>query len=272
MNDILELRNVSVLYGGMEKTAVTDVSLCIPERSIVAIVGESGSGKSTLIRAILGLLSGKGQVTQGEIFFKGVDLAKLNENEYRKLRGKSISMIFQNAVSALDSRKKIGFQFVETIRASAEISKVQAREHAVNALLEVGLSDPERILKSYPFELSGGMAQRVAIAMAVAVHLELLLADEPTSALDVTMQAQVVKSLMDLRERMGTTIIIVTHNLGVASYMADYLAVMHHGRLVDFGPADQIIMHPRDEYTRSLIDSVPNMEVADFEQNDRAGS
>lgn len=142
MNDILELRNVSVLYGGMEKTAVTDVSLCIPERSIVAIVGESGSGKSTLIRAILGLLSGKGQVTQGEIFFKGVDLAKLNENEYRKLRGKSISMIFQNAVSALDSRKKIGFQFVETIRASAEISKVQAREHAVNALLEVGLSDP----------------------------------------------------------------------------------------------------------------------------------
>lgn len=269
MTDILELRNVSVIYSEAKEPAVTDVSLQIPENSIVAIVGESGSGKSTLIRSIIGLLSGKGQVMGGQILFKGTDLTKLSQRDYRRLRGKQISMIFQNAVSAFDPKKKIGFQFLENIRACEKISKMQAKETAMDMLKRVGLLDPERIMDSYPFELSGGMAQRVAIAMSMSVHSELLLADEPTSALDVTMQAQVVQALMDLRETMGMTIIIVTHNLGVASYMADYLAVMYHGKLVDFGPTDRIIKNPVDEYTKRLIQAVPDMEVIDFERKDK---
>lgn len=265
MSDILEFRNVSVLYGDAKKPAVTNVSMNIPENSIVAIVGESGSGKSTLIRAAIGLLSGKGEVTEGEIRFKGMDLTKISENEYRKLRGKKISMIFQNANTALDPKKKVGFQFQESIMASEKVSKEQATEIAKEALTKVGLSDPDRILNSYPFELSGGMAQRVSIAISMSVHSEILLADEPTSALDVTMQAQVVQSLMNLRDSMKTTIIIVTHNLGVAAYMADYIAVMYQGNLVDFGPVDSVMENPKDAYTRRLIDSVPGMEVADFE-------
>lgn len=266
MSDIIELQNVSIRYRDAEKDAVSNVTLSVPEYSITAIVGESGSGKSTLIRSVIGLPSGGARVVEGSIRYRGTDLTALKEADLRKLRGKSISMIFQNAYAALDPRKKIGFQFLESMRVHSDVSNAEALGIAESALREVGLADPKRILNSYPFELSGGMTQRVAIAMAMAVKSDILLADEPTSALDVTMQAQVVQSLMDLRSRMGTTIVVVTHNLGVASYMADYLAVMYKGRLVDFGPTRSVIHEPKDEYTRKLIASVPDMEVADFEQ------
>ena len=265
MSDILELTNVSIRYRDAEADAVSEVTLGIPEYSITAIVGESGSGKSTLIRSVIGLPSGGARVTGGSILYRGTDLTRLDESRFRKLRGKSLSMIFQNAYAALDPKKKIGYQFTESLRVHAAVSKADGLKMMKSALADVGLTDTERVLGSYPFELSGGMTQRVAIAMATAVRADLLLADEPTSALDVTMQAQVVQSLMDLRSRTGTTIVMVTHNLGLASYMADYLAVMYKGRLVDFGPTRAVIHEPKDDYTRRLIDAVPDMEVGELD-------
>lgn len=265
MADILNLRNLSVEYSDAEEPTISGVSMDVPERSIVAIVGESGSGKTTVIRAIMNLLPSRVRAVKGEILYRGRNLVGLPESEYRKLRGSSISLIFQNAYAALDPRKKIGSQYVEALRAHLDVGRAQARRMALEMLSEMNLPDPGRILDSYPFELSGGMAQRVAIAMALSARSDLLLADEPTSALDVTIQAQVVKIMMRLRDAYGMTILIVTHNLGVAAYMADAIAVMHDGRLVEWGSTREILNHPRDAYTKKLIASVPDMEVADFD-------
>ena len=265
MPDILNLRNLSVMYRDAAEPAVRDVTMGVPEKSIVAIVGESGSGKSTIIRSIIGLISGGGQVVEGEILFRGQNLAVLSDAEYRRIRGKRISMIFQDAYSTLDPKKKVGYQYAEALQAHFDISNTEARQRAERMLTRIALPDPKRIMDSYPFELSGGMIQRVAIAMSMSMQSELLLADEPTSALDVTVQAQVVRAMRELRDEHGTTIILVTHNLGVASYMADYLAVMYKGRIVDYGPTDEVIDNPKDDYTRRLIASVPDMEVVDYE-------
>ena len=214
-----------------------------------------------LIRSIMGLLPGNGRVARGEILFGGKDLTRISEREMRSLRGNKISMIFQDAAASLDAKKKIGYQFAEVLCAHRSISTAQARRKAAEMLQQIAMPDPDRILDSYPFELSGGMVQRVAIAMAVSLESELLLADEPTSALDVTIQAQVVRLLIDMRDRFGSTVIIVTHNIGVASYMADYIAVMHEGRLVEMGTRDEIIEAPKEAYTKMLISSVPDMEI-----------
>lgn len=264
MPDILNLRDLSVTYPQAPGPAVEHVTLDISQGSITAIVGESGSGKSTILRSVIGLLSGGGRVTGGEMRFDGRDLTSLSEGQYRALRGRQISMIFQDAYSTMDPKKKVGYQYVESLRAHFDLTKSEAREQAREMLERIALPDPDRILSSYPFELSGGMIQRVAIAMSMSMRSKLLLADEPTSALDVTVQAQVVRAMMDLRDEHGTTILMVTHNLGVAAYMADALAVMYNGHLVDYGRTLEIIDHPRDEYTRRLIASVPDMEVAAF--------
>lgn len=266
MADILNIRNLSVHYRDALHPAITGVSMDIPEKSIVAIVGESGSGKSTVIRAIVNLLSGGGRIVDGEILYRGKNLVGMPEKEYRRLRGKHISMIFQNAYAALDPKKKVGYQYIEALRAHMDIGKARAWEMSLNMLSRMALPDPERIMEAYPFELSGGMAQRVAIAMSLSMHSDLLLADEPTSALDVTVQAQVVKVMMHLRDDHGKAVLIVTHNLGVAAHMADWIAVMHEGKLVEWGATDQILNHPKQEYTRGLIAAVPDMEVADFER------
>lgn len=265
MENILSIQNLTVQYKDAGYPAVTQVSMDIPERSIVAIVGESGSGKTTVIRSVINLLSGGGRITDGEIIFRGKNLVGLSESEYRKLRGKHISMIFQNAASALDPRKKIGYQYAEALRSHMNISKQEARKMSIDMLDRMAMPDPERILDSYPFELSGGMIQRVAIAMSLSMQSDLVLADEPTSALDVTVQAQVVKVIMQLRDEYGKAVIMVTHNLGVAAYMADYIAVMHDGRLVEWGTVDQILNHPKDAYTARLIAAAPDMEVAFFD-------
>lgn len=265
MSDILTIQNLSVQYADSDRPAVNDVSLRVPEGSIVAIVGESGSGKSTLLRAIIGQLSGGGQIAGGSIRFRDRELVGLSAREYRYLRGGHISMIFQNAYAALDPKKKIGYQYVEALRAHMDVGKAQARKMGLNMLARMALPDPERIWESYPFELSGGMVQRVAIAMSLSNHSDLMLADEPTSALDVTVQAQVVKVIMHLRDEHGKTVVVVTHNLGVASYMADFIAVMREGRLVEWGRTERILNDPSDAYTRRLIAAAPDMEVADFE-------
>ncbi|MBQ3578111.1 MAG: ABC transporter ATP-binding protein [Firmicutes bacterium] len=257
---MLEIRDLSVIYDERD-TAVRGLNMDVPEGSVVAIVGESGSGKSTVIRSVMGLLSSGARIASGEILFHGKDLVRMPEKQKRLLRGRRMSLIFQDAAASLDPRKKIGYQYAEVLLSHMDITKAEALDKAEETLRHISMPDPGRILDSYPFELSGGMVQRVAIAMAVSMGSELLLADEPTSALDVTIQIQVVDLLMEMKRRFGTTIMLVTHNIGVASYMADLIAVMRHGELVEIGTRDEIILAPKQDYTKMLISSVPDMEV-----------
>ena len=226
---------------------------------ICSIVGESGSGKTTVIRAILGLLGGGGKVTEGDILFEGESLLARNKEQWRDLRGTDISMIFQDSGAMLNPTRKIGAMFVEYIRTHEKVSKADAWKKGVEMLERMRLPDGNHIMKSYPFQLSGGMRQRVGIAMAMTFRPKLLLADEPTSALDVTTQAQIVRQMMELRDEYKTSIIIVTHNLGVAAYMADYIVVMKDGLIVDQGDRDHILHHTDNEYTNILLEAVPSL-------------
>lgn len=261
--NVLEVKNLCISYQGKE--AVKNVSFAVPENKIVAIVGESGSGKSTIIKAAINLLPSGGKITGGSILFDGKDLTKMSGEQMRKIRGKEIAMIFQDAGAYLNPRMKIGPQYQETIMTHQSIGKQEAKALAETMLLKLKLADPERIMKSYPFQLSGGMKQRVAIAMAMSMEPKLLLADEPTSALDVTVQAQVVQEMISLRDELGTSIIIVTHNMGVAFRMADYIAVMYNGELMEFGTRDQVIESPKSDYTKMLLSVVPELKEADIE-------
>lgn len=256
---VLELKDLCVTYQNKNE-AVHNVSFAVPEGKIVAIVGESGSGKSTLIRAVIDLLSVEGKISDGEIFFLGEDVRSFTKEQKRAMRGGQMAMIFQDAGAYLNPRRKIGSQYLETMDAHSNLSKEEKRKKAMEMLSRLKLSDPERIMRSYPFQLSGGMQQRVAIAMAMSMNPKLLLADEPTSALDVTVQAQVVQEMLNMRDEFGTAIIIVTHNMGVASKMADYIAVMRYGELVEYGTREQVIDHPQHEYTKDLLAVVPELE------------
>lgn len=258
--NVLELKNVCITYQNEEKEAVRHVSFYVPEGKIVAIVGESGSGKSTLIRAVIDLLPIGGRISSGTISFLGRNMNEFTKEEKRKMRGEQISMIFQDAGTYLNPRRKIGSQYLEIIDAHLSLTKEEKKKMAVEMLHRLKLSDPERILRSYPFQLSGGMQQRVAIAMAMSMNPRLLVADEPTSALDVTIQAQVVQEMLNIRDKFGTAIVIVTHNMGVASKMADYIAVMQNGELVEFGTREEIIYEHKHPYTRKLLSVVPELE------------
>ena len=259
MKPLLEIKNLNINYKNSIK-AVKNVSLTLEDNQIISIVGESGSGKSTLIRAILKLLPTGGEIESGNIFFLEKDILTLNKKQLNKLRGKDIGMIFQDPNSTMDPIKTIEKQFIEYILEHNNISKKEAINLAKEYLLKLSLTDVDRILKSYPFELSGGMKQRVAIAMSMAQSPRLLLADEPTSALDVTVQAQVIQELKKIRENFKTSIILVTHNMGVASYISDKIAVMKDGELIEFGDKKQIINNPQKEYTKSLLNAVINLK------------
>ena len=256
--NMLEIQNCTICYQN-GAPAVSDVSLSVSEGEIVSIVGESGSGKTTLIRAILGLLPPGGKVTGGSILFNGRDLVKLKEREMQEIRGREIAMIFQDVGAALDPIQKIKTQYSESIAVHEKKSAKEYFEQAVSMLRKMHLTDTKRVMDAYPFELSGGMKQRVGIAMGMTAQPKLLLADEPTSALDVTIQAQVVHEMKELRDRYGTTIILVTHNMGVASYLSDKIGVMCHSRLVEFGSRDEIIYHPKEQYTKDLLEAVPKL-------------
>lgn len=260
---MLEIKDLSVQYG-KQKPTVEHFNLSMKKGEIISIVGESGSGKTTVIRAVLGALAGSGKVTQGDILFQGKTLMNLPTDEWRKLRGSRMSMIFQDCGGTLNPIRKIGSQYVEYICTHEKISKEEAWKKAVEMLEKMRLPDGENIMKSYPHQLSGGMRQRVGIAMAMTFNPELLLADEPTSALDVTTQAQIVRQMMELRDDYGTGIIIVTHNLGVAAYMADQLIVMQNGIVVDAGSRAEVMNHPTSDYTRKLLAAVPEMEGERF--------
>ena len=255
---MLDIQNITVEYDG--KPFLRDFSLHMKRGEIISLVGESGSGKTTVIRSILGLLPYEGELVSGDILFEGKSLAKYSEKELQKLRGSRISMIFQDSGAMINPIRKIGSQYVEYIRAHKNISKKDAFDMAVEMLEKMRLPDGKRIMESYPFELSGGMCQRVGIAMAMTFQPKLLLADEPTSALDVTTQAQIVRQMMELRDDFGTGIIVVTHNIGVAAYMADKLLVMRQGKVVDSGQREDILHNPQSEYTKNLLASVPALK------------
>lgn len=250
---LLDIQHVEISYGG--SPAVQDVSLQMEPGQILGIVGESGSGKSTLIKAAMGLL-GEGVVTRGDIYYKGVNVIDAGKETLRRLRGPEMGMIFQNTGASLCPVRNIEEQLYESVRQHENATREEVRFRALELFENMRLADGERILQSYPFELSGGMNQRVGIMMAMILKPNLLFADEPTSALDVTVQAQVVKEMMKMRELYGTGIAIVTHNIGIVEYMADKIAVMYQGRLVEYGDVEQVIRHPQDPYTKKLIGAV----------------
>ena len=255
---ILEVQNCTICYQD-DLPAVSAVSFSVEEGEIVSIVGESGSGKTTLIRAILGLLPSGGRVTSGRIMFGDVDLARASERTLQDIRGRQIAMIFQDAGASMDPIQRVGTQYCESIRAHGRTPLRRCREITAAMLRQVRLTDAERVMDAYPFELSGGMKQRVGIAMGMTSSPALLLADEPTSALDATIQAQVVQQMKLLRDNHGATIILVTHNMGVASYLSDKIGVMYRSRMVEFGPRDRIIFEPQAQYTRDLLAAVPKL-------------
>ena len=256
---MLEIKDLAVQYGNQAPTIV-HFNLSMKKGEIISVVGESGSGKTTVIRAVLGALSGAGRVTSGDILYHGESLLKNSKSDWRKIRGSKMSMIFQDCGGTLNPIRKIGSQYVEYIRTHQSMTKKEAWDKAVSMLTKMRLPDAENIMNSYPYQLSGGMRQRVGIAMAMTFNPELLLADEPTSALDVTTQAQIVRQMMELRDDFGTGIIIVTHNIGVAAYMADQLIVMHHGKVVDHGSREEVLNNPTSDYTKKLLEAVPEME------------
>ena len=260
MEALLTYQSVEVSFNG--RAVTHDVSFTLHAGEILGIVGESGSGKSTLLKAAMGLLGNGGLVTKGDIWFKGKDLPDLPEKELRKVCGAEIGMIFQNAAASLCPIRTIGEQIYESMSAHMEITRSQAREKALALFEKLQFKDGQRIWNSYPFELSGGMNQRAGIAIAMLMEPPVLLADEPTSALDVAVQKQVIEEMLHLCELFGTAIILVTHDIGVVSAMADTVLVLKDGRIMEYGTAQQILCEPQDAYTRKLLAAVPRLRRA----------
>ena len=257
MKPLLEYDRVEISYNG--RPAVQDISVTLHEGEILGIVGESGSGKSTLIKAAMGLLGPAGMVTRGDIWYKGKNLPDLKPAEMRKLCGPDFGMIFQSAGASFCPIRTVGAQLWESVREHEDLSKEDFTARAVEIFGKIGFPDPVHVLKSFPFELSGGMQQRVGIASAMLLRPTVLMADEPTSALDVHVQKQVVEEMLLMRKEFGVSIIIVTHNIGVVGAMADNVLVMEKGRAVEYGPTDHILNHPETEYTKILMAAVPRL-------------
>ena len=255
---MLEIKDLTIQYGD-KLPVVENFSLSLKKGEIITIVGESGSGKSTVLSSILGLLPNGGKIISGDIIYNGESMLSKSLNQWRELRGTEITMISQDSGGTLNPIRKIGKQFVEYIQTHSKMSAKEAEEKAKVMFSKVNLPDPEIIMKSYPHQLSGGMKQRVGIAMALTFHPKIILGDEPTSALDVITQAQIVKEIMDLRKKFDTSIIMVTHNLGVAAYISDKIIVMQNGKIVDAGNKNEVIENPKSDYTKKLLAAVPEI-------------
>ena len=255
--ELLVFDSVEISYGMDEISQVVQgVSFTLHKGEILGVVGESGSGKSTLIKAAMGLLGENGLVTQGDIYFQGKDIPDLSEKELRAIRGKQMGMIFQDAKASLCPIHTIGYQIYESMRA---LSREDAKKKALELFEKLNFKNAERIWDSYPFELSGGMNQRAGIAIAMIMNPAILFADEPTSALDVSVQKQVVDEMLKLRKMFGTSIIIVTHDIGVVSAMADTVLVLKDGKAMEYGTAKQVLENPQNEYTKKLLSAVPKL-------------
>lgn len=243
--------------------AVEDVSFDVGQGEILAIVGESGSGKSVTSLSIMGLLAEPGHVAGGSLEFEGKDLATLSEKQYRELRGNDMAMIFQEPMTSLNPVYRVGNQIVEAIRTHEKVSKAEAKDRAVDLLRKVGIPSPEARINDYPHQMSGGMRQRVMIAMALACNPKLLIADEPTTALDVTIQAQILDLLRRLRDDTGMAVLLITHDLGVVSETADRVVVMYCGQVVEEAEVRTLFDHPMHPYTLGLLKSIPRLEDDD---------
>ena len=249
-----------------EVKALNDVSIHLNEGEVLGIVGESGSGKSVTAYSLMGLTAYPGKLVGGTIDFNGHRINDLSEKEFRKIRGNEVSIIFQDPMTSLNPVYTIGNQIMEVILLHTDKNKEQARARAKELLELVGINEPEKRLKQYPHELSGGMRQRVMIAIALACEPKLLIADEPTTALDVTIQAQILELMMDLKEKLGMAIIMITHDLGVVASMCDRIAVMYAGRIVEYGTTDDIFYNPKHEYTKGLLKSIPRLDAKEHER------
>ena len=267
MENKLEVKNLKVSFHTQsgKLQAVRSVSFHLKEGETLAIVGESGSGKSVTSKAVMGLLPKNASVEEGEILYGGADLLRLGEEEMTKIRGRKIAMIFQDPLSSLDPIMRIGKQITETIllnrqKGEKKCTKKEAKERALALMNEVGIPEPETRFEQYPFELSGGMRQRIVIAIALSANPDVLICDEPTTALDVTIQAQILDLINRLKEERKLSVLFITHDLGVVARMADRVAVMYAGKIVEYGKAEEIFYEAKHPYTWALLSSVPSAD------------
>ena len=249
-----------------EVKALNDVSIQVKQGEVLGIVGESGSGKSVTAYSLMGLTAHPGKLVGGTLEFNGHEIHNMSEKEFRNIRGNEISIIFQDPMTSLNPVYSIGNQIEEVILLHTGKNKKEAHERAVELLTLVGINEPEKRLKQYPHELSGGMRQRVMIAIALACEPKLLIADEPTTALDVTIQAQILELMMELKDKLGMAIIMITHDLGVVASMCEKIAVMYGGRIVEYGTTDDIFYNPKHEYTKGLLKSIPRLDAEEHER------
>ena len=260
---ILQVKNLSVSFSSYagKVQAVRDVSFDLYRGETLAIVGESGSGKSVTTKAILGILTGNATIERGEILYNGEDLTKYTDKDFYKIRGKKIALVFQDPLSALNPIMKIGNQIVEALVLSGSVPKSEAKERALDLMRKVGIPQPELRYSQYPFQFSGGMRQRIVIAIALASDPEILICDEPTTALDVTIQAQILELIGEIKKKNNLSIIFITHDLGVVANVADRVAVMYAGKIVEYGRSEEIFYDPQNPYTWALLSSMPNLDT-----------
>ena len=249
-----------------EVKALNGVSFTMNQGDVLGVVGESGSGKSVTAYSVMGLTAYPGKLVGGKVWFNGHEIENMKEKDFRKIRGNEVSIIFQDPMTSLNPVYTIGNQIVEVILLHTKKTKQEAWARARELLELVGINEPDRRLKQYPHELSGGMRQRVMIAIALACEPKLLIADEPTTALDVTIQAQILELMNDLRHKLGMSIIMITHDLGVVAQMCEKIAVMYAGHIVEYGTTDEIFYNPQHEYTKGLINSIPKLNAEEKER------
>ncbi len=258
---LLQIKNLSTHFFAKDgvRKAVDDVSFAVQAGETFGLVGESGSGKTVTALSILRLVDEPGRIVAGNIVFNKKPLLALNENEMRRVRGREISIVFQEPLTALNPVLTIGEQITEQILAHKDVSKEEAKETALSSMKEVHLSSPERVFYDYPHRLSGGMRQRAMIAMALSLRPKLLIADEPTTALDVTIQAEILELFREIKRRHDMSILFITHDFGIMAQLADRIAVMRKGRIVEQGGVSSIFNYPKDAYTRELLEAVPKI-------------
>lgn len=271
MNDtnvLLDIENLKLSFftPAGEVKALNDVSVKLREGEVLGIVGESGSGKSVTAFSLLGLTPNPGKVIGGKTTFNGHVVTDMSEREMRAIRGKEASIIFQDPMTSLNPVYTIGNQITEVIRLHTKATQKEALKRAEELINLVGINEPKKRLRQYPHELSGGMRQRIMIAIALACEPKLLIADEPTTALDVTIQAQILELMMELKEKLGMSIIMITHDLGVVANMCDRIAVMYAGKIVEYGSAEDIFYSPKHKYTEGLINSIPKINSENHEK------